>query len=211
MRGGECSRGQRYYDGMTATEKSDRPQFTVYGGLAGLIVVATAATALLYSGGDPGNHTHWLRVSIAALIGLGVGFYLGETRRQFILDCAAPLRSPLPAIRRMLGLDRDRLRGILQFLLASLIIATWAYFIVTPDWRLHRIIDRLQSPDAAVSDRAIEELQQWDCDGIVALYKQRDRMLFWLLTRDTSAGAQRLSESCGCSEPNCRTPKPCPH
>ena len=124
---------------MSVTEKSYGPQFAVLGGFAGFVAVGALATALIY---DPNTRAHWLRVAVAAVVGAGTGAYLGHTRQQFILDCAAPVVSALAAIHRAMGLDRDRLRSILQLLLAGLMIAGWAFFIVLPDWRLHRLMEQ---------------------------------------------------------------------
>jgi hypothetical protein len=171
---------------MSATETTYRPQFAVLGGFAGFVAVAAAATALVYSAGDPGNRAHWLRVAVAAVVGAGTGAYLGQTRRQFILNCAAPVVRPLAAMRRALGLDRERTRGILQFLLAGLMLAAWVWFIVLPDWRLHRLIDQLQSANPSQSWTAAAELGTWDCGGITSLAAERNRRLVDLLTHDSA-------------------------
>ena len=70
---------------MAAPETPDRSSFALFGALAGMLAVGAAALLFVHSAGDPGDHAHVLRVGVAAVIGAGVGAYLGETRRQFIL------------------------------------------------------------------------------------------------------------------------------
>ena len=167
--------------------RPDRSMFAVLGGFAGLFVTGAAAIGFVYLAGDLGNDARWLRVGTAALIGAGMGAYLGNTRRQFILDCAARFARPVTAICRAGGLNRGTLRSVLQLSLAGLIVTAWLVWIVGPDWRLHRIIDRLQSTDTEISYAAVRELKLWSNGGIAALDRERNQMLLGLLNDQRAA------------------------
>jgi HEAT repeat protein len=172
---------------MSAAQSPDRSTFAVFGAFVGLIVTGAAALGFVFSAGDPANRAHWLRVAIAAVIGAAVGAYLGVTRRQFILDCAATVARALAPIDRALYRHRDKNIFALRLLAAALVITAWAVLIVLPDWRLHRIVGRLQSPNPNVSLRALAALEKWDCGRIVALNHERNRMVARLLTHDSSS------------------------
>jgi hypothetical protein len=172
---------------MRPPETPDRSTFAVFGGFAGLIVTGAAAMGFVYLAGDLGRDARLLRVGAAAMIGAGVGAYLGNTRRAFISDCAARFVRPVTAICHTRGWNRERLRSVLQLSLAGLIVAAWLVWIVGPDWRLHRIIDRLQSTDTKVSQAAVRELKLWNNGGIAALDRERNQMLAGLLNDQRAA------------------------
>ncbi len=174
--------------------------FAVFGAFFGFIAVGTVGM-LIQSVSRPDDRAHWLRVAMAALIGAGVGAYLGETRRRFILNCAAAVSGPFVPVLSVLGRHRDELRVALRLLMATLAVIAWIVWVVGPDWRLNRIIEHLQSPDEPSRVEAARELGEWRCGGIAALDRERDRMLVRLLSHDDSMVRASAAYVIGESDP----------